>query len=224
MLYRVFHLSLETAYLSDLPDFMRIDFYFFWTQWTIKDWTHPRRSLCQFLDFALWLTGSPFTVGEAEVFKFPAPESPLQMASNPRYFLQHGYHPWDLWLMAAFLHEGTSRNWFRTGFWGSCKGLIIYNIDNTFYLRVLVITKLIYNYYNTNLSLEITSKLQKVYQKYTFTHKLTTKRNFQMPSLFFSSTVMERTWLWYIKVSKGYIYATFKNPSDESFSWDRKWS
>ncbi len=56
---------------------------------------------------------------------------------------------------------------------------------------VLVITKLIFNYYNTNFSLEITSKVQKVNQKYTFTHKLTTKHNFQTPSLFFSSTVTE---------------------------------
>ncbi len=57
--------------------------------------------------------------------------------------------------------------------------------------RVLVITKLIFNHYNTDFSLEITSKVQKVCQKYTFTHKLTTKRNFQTPSLFFSSTVKE---------------------------------
>ncbi len=56
---------------------------------------------------------------------------------------------------------------------------------------VLVITKLIFNHYNTDFSLEITSKVQKVSQKYTFTHKLTTKRNFQTPSLFFSSTVTE---------------------------------
>ncbi len=54
-----------------------------------------------------------------------------------------------------------------------------------------MITKQIFSYYNTNFLLEITSKVQKVHQKYTFTHKLTTKRNFQTPSLFFSSTVME---------------------------------
>ncbi len=54
-----------------------------------------------------------------------------------------------------------------------------------------MITKQILNYYNTNFSLEITSKVQKVNQKYTFTHKLTTKRNFQTPSLFFSSTITE---------------------------------
>ncbi len=63
-------------------------------------------------------------------------------------------------------------------------GLMIYNKME----RVLVITKQIFNYYNTNFSLEITSKVQKVNQKYKFTHKLTTKRNFQAPSLFFSST------------------------------------
>ncbi len=66
-------------------------------------------------------------------------------------------------------------------------GLIIYNKIE----RDLVITKRIFNYYNTNLLLEITSKVQNVNQKYTFTHKLTTKCNFQMPSLFFSSTVTE---------------------------------
>ncbi len=54
-----------------------------------------------------------------------------------------------------------------------------------------MITKQIFNYYNTNFSLEITSKVQKVNQKYTFTHKLTTKRNFQTPFLFFSSTGTE---------------------------------
>ncbi len=64
------------------------------------------------------------------------------------------------------------------------KILMIYNKIE----RVLVITKQIFNYYNTNFSLEITSKVN---QKYTFTHKLTTKRNFQTPSLFFSSTVTE---------------------------------
>ncbi len=64
-------------------------------------------------------------------------------------------------------------------------GLMIYNKIEW----VLVITKWIFNYYNTDFSLEITSKVQKVSQKYTFTHKLTTKRNFQAPSLFFSSTV-----------------------------------
>ncbi len=66
-------------------------------------------------------------------------------------------------------------------------GLMIYNKIE----RVLVITKQIFNHYNTDFSIEITSKVQKVSQKYTFTHKLTTKRNFQTPSLFFSSTIME---------------------------------
>ncbi len=42
-------------------------------------------------------------------------------------------------------------------------GLMIYNKIE----RVLVITKQIFNYYNTNFSLEITSKVQKVNQKYT---------------------------------------------------------
>ncbi len=50
---------------------------------------------------------------------------------------------------------------------------------------VLVITKWIFNYYNTDFSLEITSKVQKVSQKYTFTHKLTTKCNFQTPIFIF---------------------------------------
>ncbi len=68
-----------------------------------------------------------------------------------------------------------------------CNGLMIYNKIE----RVLAITKLIFNHYNTDFSLEITSKVQKVSQKYTFTQKLTTKRNFQTPSLLFSSTVTE---------------------------------
>ncbi len=59
-------------------------------------------------------------------------------------------------------------------------GLMIYNKIE----RVLVITKWIFNHYNTDFSLEITSKVQKVSQKYTFTHKLTTKRNFQTPFVF----------------------------------------
>ncbi len=85
-------------------------------------------------------------------------------------------------------------------------GLMIYNKIE----RVLVITKLIYNYYNTDFSLEITSKVQKVSQKYTFTHKLTTKRNFQTPSLFFSSTVkLEQTELLSREVSNaaaGFVF------------------
>ncbi len=54
-----------------------------------------------------------------------------------------------------------------------CNGLMVYNKIE----RVLVITKQILNYYNTNFSLEIISNVQKVNQKYTFTHKLTTKCN-----------------------------------------------
>ncbi len=64
-------------------------------------------------------------------------------------------------------------------------GLMFYNKIE----QVLVITKWIFNYYNTDFSLEMTSKVQKVSQKYTFTHKLTTKRNFQTPSLFLCSTI-----------------------------------
>ncbi len=58
-------------------------------------------------------------------------------------------------------------------------GLMIYNQIE----RVLVLTKPISNWY-TDFSLKITSKVQKVNQKYTFIHKLTTKRSFQIPSLF----------------------------------------
>ncbi len=54
-------------------------------------------------------------------------------------------------------------------------GLTIYNNIE----RDLVITKWISNYYNTDFSLEITPKVQKVSQKYTFTHKLTTKATFR---------------------------------------------
>ncbi len=58
--------------------------------------------------------------------------------------------------------------------------------------RVLVITKIIFNYYNTGFSLEITLKVQKVSQKYRFIHKLTTKHNFHTPSLFLISTKTDR--------------------------------
>ncbi len=85
-------------------------------------------------------------------------------------------------------------------------GLMINKIE-----RVFVITKQIFNYYNTDFSLETTSKVQKVSQKYTFAHKLTTKHNFQTPSLFyfFNHHGMERMELWDIKGSEGYIYAAF---------------
>ncbi len=65
--------------------------------------------------------------------------------------------------------------------------LMIYNKIE----RVLVITKQIFSYYYTDFSLEITSKVQKVGQKYTFALKLTTKRNFSCHLYFFSSTIME---------------------------------
>lgn len=56
----------------------------------------------------------------------------------------------------------------------------------------LVLTKQKLYYYNTDFSLEITSRVQKVRNlKYTFTQKLATKCNFQIPSLFFSSIVTE---------------------------------
>ncbi len=57
--------------------------------------------------------------------------------------------------------------------------------------QVLVISKRIFNYCNTDFSLEISSEVQKVHKR-TFTYKLTTKCNFQMPTLFyFCSTIME---------------------------------
>lgn len=43
------------------------------------------------------------------------------------------------------------------------------------------------NSYNTNFSLELTSKVRKGGQKLTANHKLTIKRNFQKPSLFLLS-------------------------------------
>ncbi len=54
-------------------------------------------------------------------------------------------------------------------------------IDNKI-KQVLVITKRIFNYYNTNFSLEITSKVQKVNQKYTFTQ---TDNQTQLSDLYF---------------------------------------
>ncbi len=67
-----------------------------------------------------------------------------------------------------------------------CNGLMIYNKVE----RVLVITKRIFNYYNTDFSLEITSKVQKVSQKYTFTQ---TDHQTQLSDtiFFFSSTITE---------------------------------
>ncbi len=54
-----------------------------------------------------------------------------------------------------------------------------------------MITKRIFNYCNTDFSLEISSEVQNVHKR-TFTYKLTTKCNFQMPTLFyFCSTIME---------------------------------
>ncbi len=91
-------------------------------------------------------------------------------------------------LQAAFLHELRHlTKLISDRLLRQRNDLMIYNKIE----RVLVITKLIFNYYNTNFSLEITSKVQKVNQKYTFTHKLTTKLNFQTPSLIFSSAVTE---------------------------------
>ncbi len=91
--------------------------------------------------------------------------------------------------------------------------------------RASVITKWRFNYYNTDFSLEITSKVQNFGQKHTFTHKLTNKQNFQMPSLFFllNHHGMERTGLWDIKGIEGYIYAAFKSQPDEGISGGRKW-
>ncbi len=65
-----------------------------------------------------------------------------------------------------FCNEGTSGNWFRNRLLRQHNGLMIYNKIE----RVLVITKWIFNYYNTDFSLDITSKVQKVSQKHTFTH------------------------------------------------------
>ncbi len=81
----------------------------------------------------------------------------------------------------------TPHEMISDGLLGQRNGLMIYNKIE----RVLVITTRMFDYYNTNFSLEIASHVQKVNQKYTFTHKLTTKRNFQTPSLCFSSSVTE---------------------------------
>ncbi len=54
-----------------------------------------------------------------------------------------------------------------------------------------MIPKWIFNYCNSNFSLEMTSKVENVWGKPTFTHKLTTDRNSQTPSLFFILTVTE---------------------------------
>ncbi len=93
-----------------------------------------------------------------------------------------------------FLHEGTSSH-----------------------KRDLVVTKQIFNYYNNNFSLEITSKVQRVNQKYTFTHKLTKKCNFQTPSLFFSSTIME----W--NAQEGSIFSVFSNSYNSGVQFFLVW-
>jgi len=67
----------------------------------------------------------------------------------------------------------------------------------------------------------MTSEVYTVGQKCTFTQKLSTKRNFQTPSLFFSSTVTE----WkegLCNIKRKHIYAAFKNVSDEGLSGN-KW-
>ncbi len=114
-------------------------------------------------------------------------------------------------LQAAFFARRHLTKLISDGLLRQLNGLMIYNKIE----RVLVITKRIFNYYDTNFSLEITSTVQNVNQK--FTHKLTTKCNFQTPSLFFSSTITE----WNAQdcgISKA------ANQSDEGISWDRKWS
>ncbi|ROL51899.1 hypothetical protein DPX16_19418 [Anabarilius grahami] len=59
----------------------------------------------------------------------------------------------------------------------------------------------------------MTSKVGKIGQKCIFAHKLTTNRNFQL-----NCYEVECTGLWDIKGSEGFIYAAFKNPSDEEYS------
>ncbi len=59
----------------------------------------------------------------------------------------------------------------------------------------------------------MTSKVENVYQKHTFTPKLTTDGN---PY----NHRMECTGLWDIKGSEGYIYPAFKNWPDEGILGD----
>jgi len=63
----------------------------------------------------------------------------------------------------------------------------------------------------------MTSQVENIDEKCTFTHKLTTSRNFQTASLF-SSTVTD----WKAQDS-AITSATFKNRSDEGISGDRNY-
>jgi len=63
-------------------------------------------------------------------------------------------------LLAAFTHEGILCNWFQTDFCGSV--MIYRKIE-----QALVITKQIVYYFNSNLSLEVSSEMENVGQKQT---------------------------------------------------------
>jgi len=69
----------------------------------------------------------------------------------------------------------------------------------------------------------MTSEVENVGQKLTFTHKLTTNCNFHMPSLFLSELSPNGTGSWDIKGSQWYIFS-LKSQSDEGISGDTKWS
>ncbi len=91
--------------------------------------------------------------------------------------------------------------------------------------QVLVITKLIFNYYNTDFLLEMTSKVQQVSQKSTFTQA--DHQTLLSGALFISLPNhhgMERTGLSDIKGRQWYIYAAFRIRSEEGTSGDSKWS
>lgn len=69
------------------------------------------------------------------------------------------------------------------------------------------------NSYNTNFSLELTSKVRKGGQKLTANHKLTIKGNFQKPSLFLlSKTTVGR--------HREHMDAAFRSQSDGGVSVD----
>ncbi len=92
-------------------------------------------------------------------------------------------------------------------------GLMIYSKVE----RALVITRQIFNYYSSNFSLEITSEMENIGQKHTFTHKLTQIEI--VIFIFLAQLLPNRSkGLWDVKGSKGYIYAAYKRKEDSKLT------
>ncbi len=123
----------------------------YWNKWTFPRHTNLLRCSCSsFITLAL--------------SKYPH----LQAASENLGSWLAASLPYEaMTLQAAFFARRHLMKLISDRFLRQRSVLMIYNKIE----RVLVITKQIFNYYNTNFSLEITSKVQKVNLKYTFTQK-----------------------------------------------------